>query len=336
MIVLEITAMQKRKLGNTERGLSAIGLGCMGLSEFYGPPMERSAAIKLLHEAIELGVEHFDTAEMYGIGGANEKLLGEAFADRRDRVFIATKFGPIRDFETGEFTGLDGSPENCRRAVEGSLQRLCTDVIDLYYLHRIDPTTPIEESVAAMAELVAEGKVRAIGLSEASGDTIRRAAKIHPISAVQSEYSIFSRDIETGVIPACLEVGASLVAYSPLGRGMLTGRFKTETLGEGDWRLTTPRYQGKAYAANVALVDEIEAVASAKSCTPAQVALAWVIGHGEHVLALTGTTKLENLKSNLGTYDVALSDDERTTLDALADRVKGNRYDEWGMAGING
>jgi aryl-alcohol dehydrogenase-like predicted oxidoreductase len=308
----------------------------MGLSEFYGPPMEQSAAIKLLHEAIELGVEHFDTAEMYGIGGANETLLGEAFADRRENVFIATKFGPTRDFETGAFTGLDGSRANCRRAVEGSLQRLHTDVIDLYYLHRVDPATPIEETVAAMAELVTEGKVRAIGLSEASGDTIRRAAKIYPISAVQSEYSIFSRDIEADVIPACLEVGASLVAYSPLGRGMLTGRFKTETLGEGDWRLTTPRYQGEAYASNVALVDEVEALALTKSCTPAQVALAWVIGRGEHIMPLMGTTKLENLKSNLGAYDVELSDDEQTTLDALANRVMGDRYDEWGMASING
>ena len=328
--------MQKRKLGNTEREFPTIGFGCMGLSEFYGPPMEQSAAIKLLHEAIDLGVEHFDTAEMYGIGGANEKLLGEAFADRRERVFIATKFGPKRDFETGEFIGLDGSRENCRRAVEGSLQRLRTDVIDLYYLHRVDPATPIEETVAAMAELVSEGKVRAIGLSEASGNTIRRAAKIHPIAAVQSEYSIFSRDIETDVIPACLEIGASLVAYSPLGRGMLTGRFKTETLGEGDWRLTTPRYQGEFYAANVTLVDEIEAVASTKSCTPAQVALAWVIGRGEHIMALTGTTKLKNLKSNLGAYDVELSNDEQEALNALADRVMGDRYDEWGMAGING
>jgi len=328
--------MQKRTLGNTKRELPTIGLGCMGLSEFYGPPMEQRAAIKLLHEAIELGVEHFDTAEMYGIGGANETLLGEAFADRRDRVFIATKFGPKRDFKTGEFIGLDGSRENCRRAVEGSLQRLRTDVIDLYYLHRVDPATPIEETVAAMAELVAEGKVRAIGLSEASGDTIRRAAEIHTISAVQSEYSIFSRDIEADVIPACLEIGASLVAYSPLGRGMLTGRFKSETLGEGDWRLTIPRFQGEAYAANVALVDEIEAVASTKSCTPAQVALAWLIGRGEHIMILTGTTKLENLKSNLGAYNVEVSNDERMALDALADRVKGDRYDEWGMASING
>ena len=328
--------MQKRLLGNTERKLPAIGLGCMGLSEFYGLPTEQSTAIRLLHEAIELGVEHFDTAEMYGIGGANETLLGKAFVNRRDQVFIATKFGPKRDFQTGEFIGLDGSRDNCRRAAEGSLQRLRTDVIDLYYLHRVDPSVPIEETVAAMAELVSEGKVRAIGLSEASGETIRRAAQIHPISAVQSEYSIFSRDIEAEVIPACLEVGASLVPYSPLGRGMLTGRFKTEILGEGDWRLTTPRYQGEAYTANVALVDKVEAVASTKSCTPAQVALAWVISRGEHIMLLTGTTNLENLKSNLGSYDVELSDDEQTTLDALADRVMGNRYDEWGMASING
>ncbi|MFC1854107.1 aldo/keto reductase [candidate division CSSED10-310 bacterium] len=328
--------MQKRTLGNSQRELPTIGLGCMGLSEFYGPPTEQIAAIKLLHEAIELGVEHFDTAEMYGLRSANESLLGEAFEDRRDRIFIATKFGPIRDLETGEFTGINGSRENCRRAVEGSLQRLRTDVIDLYYLHRVDPTIPIEETVAAMAELVAEGKVRAIGLSEASGDTIRRAAEIHPISAVQSEYSIFSRDIEAEVIPACLEVGASLVAYSPLGRGMLSGRFKTETLREGDYRSMTPRYQGEAYAANVALVDEIEAVASTKSCTPAQVALAWVIGRGEHVMTIPGTTKLENLKSNLGAYEVQLSDDEQATLDALADRVMGDRYDEGGMAIING
>ena len=328
--------MFKRKLGNSQRQLPVIGLGCMGLSEFYGPPTERAAAIRLLHEAIELGVEHFDTAEMYGIRSANESLLGEAFADRRDRVFIATKFGPTRDWETGMPTGIDGSRENCRRAVEGSLQRLQTDVIDLYYLHRVDPNTPIEETVGAMAELVSEGKVRAIGLSEASGDTIRRAASVHPVSAVQSEYSIFARDIESDVIPACLEVGASLTAYSPLGRGMLSGRFKEEALGEGDWSAMNPRFQGDAFAANVALVDEIEAVAAAKSCAPAQVALAWVISRGEHVLTIPGTTRLENLKTNLGSYDVSLSPSELEALDALADKVKGERYDERGMAAING
>jgi aryl-alcohol dehydrogenase-like predicted oxidoreductase len=307
----------------------------MGLSEFYGPPTEQGAAIRLLHEAVDLGVEHFDTAEMYGIGSTNESLLGEAFHDRRDKVFIATKFGPLRDPATGEFTGIDGSRENCRRAVEGSLQRLKTDVIDLYYLHRVDPSTPIEETVGAMAELVAEGKVRAIGLSEASGDTIRRAAKIHPIAAVQSEYSIFSRDIEAAVIPACVDTGATLVAYSPLGRGMLSGRFKEESLGEGDFRSFTPRFQGDAYASNVALVDEIEAIASARSCTPAQIALAWVLGRGEQVMTIPGTTRLENLKENLSAYDIRLSDDEQASLDNLADRVMGDRYDEQGMAIID-
>ena len=327
--------MQRRILGQTEKTLPPIGLGCMGLSEFYGPPTEQKAAIKLLHKAIELGVEHFDTAEMYGIGSANESLLGEAFHDRRDKVFIATKFGPTRDPETGEFTGIDGSRANCRRAVEGSLERLKTDVIDLYYLHRVDPNTPIEETVTAMGELVSEGKVRAIGLSEASGDTIRRAAKIHPISAVQSEYSIFSRDIEASVIPACIEVGASLVAYSPLGRGMLSGRFKSESLGEGDFRSMTPRFQGEAYEANVALVDEIETIATAKSCTSAQIALAWVLGRGEHVMTIPGTTKLENLQANLGAYEIQLSEDQQATLDQLADRVMGDRYDEQGMSIIN-
>ena len=326
--------MQRRTLGNTQTVLPAIGLGCMGLSEFYGPPTEQRAAIKLLHQAIELGVEHFDTAEMYGMG-ANESLLGEAFHDRRDKVFIATKFGPTRDPETGDFTGIDGSRENCRRAVEDSLKRLKTDVIDLYYLHRVDPATPIEETVGAMAELVAEGKVRAIGLSEASGDTIRRAAKIHPVSAVQSEYSIFSRDIEAAVIPACIEVGASLVAYSPLGRGMLSGRFKEESLAEGDFRSTTPRFTGEAFQANVALVDEIESIAAAKSCKPAQVALAWVIGRGDHVMTIPGTTRLENLRINLGAYSIQLSGDEQAALDRLADRVKGDRYDERGMSIID-
>ncbi len=326
--------MRRRVLGNTQKTLPAIGLGCMGLSEFYGPPTEHGSAIRLLHEAVELGVEHFDTAEMYGIG-ANESLLGEAFHDRRDKVFIATKFGPTRDPKTGEFTGIDGSRENCRRAVEGSLKRLRTDVIDLYYLHRVDPTTPIEETAAAMAELVSEGKVRAIGLSEASGDTIRRAARIHPVSAVQSEYSIFSRDIEAAAIPACIEIGATLVAYSPLGRGMLSGRFKAELPGEGDFRSITPRFQGEAFKANVALVDEIEVVATANSCTPAQIALAWVLGRGEHVMTIPGTTKLENLQDNLGAYRVRLSDDQQATLDQLADRVMGDRYDERGMSIID-
>jgi aryl-alcohol dehydrogenase-like predicted oxidoreductase len=323
-------------LGQTETRLPAIGLGCMGLSEFYGPPTDQKMAVKLLHAAIDLGVQHFDTAELYG-RGANETLLGEAFCDRRDKVFIATKFGPLRDPETGAALGIDGSRANCRRAVEGSLKRLQTDVIDLYYLHRVDPATPIEETVGAMAELVWEGKVRALGLSEAAADTIRRAARVHPISAVQSEYSIFSRDIEDSVIPACLEVGATLVGYAPLGRGLLSGRFKPDVRpGERDFRTSTPRFQGDAYEANVALAAEIIALASAKACQPAQVALAWVLSRGKHVMTIPGTTNRENLKVNLGAYVIVLSDNELKRLDALACRVKGDRYDERGMAIING
>ena len=330
------TNMPSRSLGHSQWELPVIGLGCMGLSEFYGPAMEPNAAIKLLHEALDLGVVHYDTAEIYGMGAANETLLGQAFVDRRERVFLASKFGVMRNFDTGEFTGLDGSAANCRRAIEGSLQRLQTDHLDLYYLHRVDPATPIEETVSAMAALVAEGKVGAIGLSEASGATIRRAAKIHPIAAVQSEYSLFSRDIESDVIPACLEVGASLMAYSPLGRGLLTGRFREERLTEGDWRATTPRFQGEGFAANVTLAREIQAMAHSKGCTPAQLALAWVLSRGTNILALTGTTKLANLKDNLGACTVELSAEEQASLEGLAPRVVGDRYDAWGMAGING
>ncbi|MEM9056273.1 MAG: aldo/keto reductase [Pseudomonadota bacterium] len=327
--------MKQRTLGRTDRSLPAIGLGCMGLSEYYGPATEHKAAVRLLHEAMERGVVHFDTAEIYGLGSTNERLLGEAFSDRRDKVFIATKFGPVRDPKTGEFTGIDGSRANCRRAVEGSLERLQTDVIDLYYLHRVDADTPIEDTVGAMAELVQEGKVRAIGLSEAAGDTILRAAAVHPVSAVQSEYSLFSRDIEASVIPACLEIGATLVAYSPLGRGMLSGRFKHEAPRDGDFRGTTPRFTGEALAANTALVDELEAIADARDCAAAQVALAWVLAQGEHIMTIPGTTKSAHLVSNLGAYDVALSAAELEKLDRLADRVVGERYSESGMAIIN-
>ena len=325
-----------RSLGQTGIKLPAIGLGCMGLSEFYGPPTEKSAAIDLLQQAIELGVRHFDTAELYG-NTANEVLLGEAFRGHRDNVFIATKFGPVRDPDTGEMLGLDGSRKNCRRAIEGSLKRLKTETVDLYYLHRVDPATPIEETVTAMAELVAEGKVRQIGLSEASAETIRRAAAIHPISAVQSEYSIFTRDIEEQVIPACQEVGASLVAYSPLGRGMLSGKFDADSPpGQQDYRSSSPRFQGDAYQANLALVREIEAVADAMNVSSSQVALAWLLARGEHVMTIPGTTRLGNLQSNLGAAGVTLDSQHLATLDRLADQVKGNRYDERGMSIING
>ena len=338
----------KRALGKNLLTVEPLGLGCMGLSEFYGPPTEERAAIALLHEAIEAGVDHFDTAESYGVGSANETLVGKALAGRREQVVLATKFGPMRDPVTGVRAGLDGSRANCRRAVEGSLRRLGTHYIDLYYLHRVDPNTPIEVTVAAMAELVAEGKVRAIGLSEASGDTIRRAAKVHPIAAVQSEYSIFSRDIEVDVLPACREVGATLVAYSPLGRGLLTGHFTADSKpGDTDFRgLMQPRFAGSAYAANLALVQEIARVAEASSgagsargdapVLPSQVALAWVLARGQDVVAIPGTTKSKNLRDNLGAYRVELSVSQLERLNTLADHVQGTRYDEAGMARLNG
>jgi aryl-alcohol dehydrogenase-like predicted oxidoreductase len=294
-----------------------------------------------LHAAIELGVNHFDTAEMYGLG-ANEKLLGDAFADRRDKVRIATKFGPKFIFDdAGKPTGttVDGTPENMRRAVENSLAYLKTDVIDLYYLHRVDPNVPIEETVGAMGELVREGKVRALGLSEASAGTIRRAHATHPIAAVQSEYSIFSRDIEDGVLPALDEIGATLVAYSPLGRGLLTGAMSRDNKpgGDGEYRQAAmqPRFADGAYEANLALVEEVGSVADHHRATPGQVALAWVLGRGDNIVAIPGTTRLKNLKTNLGSADVDLTDDQIARLDALADRVQGARYNEAGMSAVN-
>ena len=336
--------MMKRALGQQLLNVEPLGLGCMGLSEFYGPPTEERVAIALLHEAMALGVDHFDTAESYGVGSANEILVGKALTGRRESVVLATKFGPMRDPVTGVRGGLDGTRTNCRRAVEGSLRRLGTSYIDLYYLHRVDPNTPIEVTVAAMAELVAEGKVRAIGLSEASGDTIRRAAKVHSIAAVQSEYSIFSRDIEGDVLPACREVGATLVAYSPLGRGMLTGQFTADSKpGDTDFRgLMQPRFAGSAYAANLALVQEIGRVAEAAGAggdspvLPSQVALALVLARGQDIVAIPGTTKSKNLRENLGAYRVELNASQLERLNQLADQVQGTRYDAAGMARLNG
>ncbi len=328
--------MAQKELGQTGIKLTQIGLGCMGLSEFYGPPTEEADAIALLHEAIDLGVDHFDTAEAYGVG-RNESLLGKAFSDRRDKVRIATKFGFVRDPDSGASQGLDGSKENCRKAAEGSLRRLQTDHIDLYYLHRVDPNTPIEETVTEMAKLVEEGKVGAIGLSEVSGATLRRAQAIHPISAVQSEYSIFSREIEQDVLPVCIETGTSLVAYSPLGRGILTGSFKRDSkISETDFRGSMqPRFSGDAYAANLALVDKILDLASSLNVTAAEIALAWVIAKQDNVLPIAGTTKLANLKTNIAAMELSLDTQTIAALDALADQVEGTRYNEAGMTVVN-
>lgn len=330
--------MIRRTIGKDGPAVNAIGLGCMGMSFAYGPAIPDADAVKLLHAALDLGVDHFDTAEMYGFGD-NEKLLGQAFQDRRDRAFIATKFGPIMDRATGMRMGVDGSAENAKRALDQSLQSLRTDHVDLWYLHRRDLKRPIEETVGAMADMVKAGKVKAIGLSEVTAETLRRAAAVHPIAAVQSELSIFTRFAEDdGVIAACRDVGATFVAYSPLGRGMLTGSFTKDWKPEGwDFRATmAPRFQGEALEANIALVEEIARVASGLGASLGQVALAWVLARGDNIVTIPGTTKLANLKSNIAAADVKLTPDALARLDALARHVKGERYDESGMKSVNG
>ena len=328
--------MIKRKIGGS-RPLNAIGLGCMGISFAYGPAMADDDAVSLLHQAVDLGVDHFDTAEMYGLGHS-EQMLGKAFHDRRDRVFIATKFGPIYNTETRQRLGVDGSAANAKRALEQSLRYLQTDHIDLWYLHRRDFSRPIEETVAAMADAVKEGKVRSIGLSEVTADTLRAAAKVHPIAAVQSEFSIFTRFVESdGILDACKDVGATLVAYSPLGRGMLAGWSKDWQANGFDFRATmAPRFQGDALENNLALVEEIAKVATDLDATAGQVALAWVLQRADNIVAIPGTTKVSNLKQNLGAADVKLTPAAVAKLDALAAKVKGERYNEDGMKGVNG
>lgn len=328
--------MIRREIGRTGRDVNAIGLGCMGMSVAYGEPMNEADAVKLLHAALDRGVDHFDTAELYGFG-ANETLLGAAFHDRRDKAFIATKFGPVGNLADRTVRGVDGSEANMRRAIEQSLRLLRTDHVDLYYLHRKDPALPIEETVGAMAKLVQEGKIGAIGLSEVNAETLRRAQTVHPIAAVQWEYSIFTRDIENEVLPLCWDTGVSVVAYSPLGRGMLTGAFtRDHRPGEGDYRTAiNPRFQGQAYEANLALVEEIERVAKARGALPSQIALAWVLAAKPNVVTIPGTTKLANLESNLAAAEIALTEAETASLDALAAKVSGDRYDERGMTLVN-
>jgi len=330
--------MLSRNLGRSGISVSAIGLGCMGLSEFYGKPAQDAEAVALLHRAVDLGVTHFDTAEIYGMG-SNERLLGKAFAGRWDQIVLATKFGPKRDPATGAFIGVDGSPANVRKSCEDSLKRLGAERIDLYYLHRVDTATPIEDTVGELANLVKEGKIRAIGLSEASAATLERAHAVHPVAAVETEYSIFSRDVEKDILPTCVKLGVSLVAYSPLGRGMLTGRYaKTSDLpaGETDYRAQMqPRFQPGNVENNLKLVEAVKDIASRKGRPPAQVALAWVLDQGEHVAAIFGTTKTANLETNLGALDCRLTDEERSELNTLADKVMGDRYSPYEMAAVN-
>lgn len=312
--------MKKRHLGS-DLTVSALGLGCMGMSHAYGPSSDESAAIATLHRAVELGVTLFDTAEVYG-PYKNEILVGKALKPVRDRVVIATKFGFRIDPDKPSaemITGTDGRPENVRAVAEASLKRLDTDVIDLFYQHRIDPAVPIEETVGAMAGLVAKGKVKALGLSEASAETIRRAHAVHPIAAVQSEYSLWSRDPEeNGVLETCRELGIGFVPYSPLGRGALTGALKsTAGLTADDFRRSLPRFQPENFEANLALVTLLEDMAREKGVAPAQLALAWVLAQGDFIVPIPGASKVPHLEQNIAAADIALSADEAERLGAL-------------------
>jgi aryl-alcohol dehydrogenase-like predicted oxidoreductase len=317
--------MRKRTLG---QGLevSAMGLGCMGMSEFYGGGDE-AEAIRTIHRALELGIDFLDTADMYG-PFTNEKLVGRAIADRRDTVVLATKFGNVRG-ENGERLGIDGSPEYVREAIDASLQRLGVDHVDLYYQHRVDKTVPIEETVGAMAELVQQGKVRHLGLSEASPQTIRRAHAVHPITALQTEYSLWTRDPEAEVLPTVRELGIGFVAYSPLGRGFLTGRFRSpDDFEEGDFRTNHPRFQGENFQRNLDLVERVRAIADEKDCTPGQLALAWVLRRGEDVVPIPGTKRVPYLEENAAAAGVELTDEDIARLDEVAPMgvAAGERY----------
>jgi len=306
----------------------------MGMSEFYGPA-EDARSIAVIHRALELGANHLDTADVYGVG-ANETLVGRAIADRRERAFVATKFGNVRAPD-GSFLGLDGRPEHVHRACDASLRRLGVDTIDLYIQHRVDPKTPIEETVGAMAELVRAGKVRHLGLSEAAPATLRRAHAIHPIAALQTEYSLWSREPEAELLALCAELGVTFVAYSPLGRGFLTGAIRAaDDLDASDWRRGNPRFAPDNLAANLALADVLRELADAKGCTPAQLALAWVVGH-DGVVAIPGTRSLGRLEENVAARDLVLAPDEIARLEAAfpADAAAGTRYTEGGMRNVN-
>jgi aryl-alcohol dehydrogenase-like predicted oxidoreductase len=317
--------IQKRQIGSLT--VSALGLGCMGMSEFYGTPDE-PAGIDTIHRALDLGVTFLDTADMYG-PFTNERLVGRAIADRRDEVQLATKFGNERNPD-GSWVRVNGTPDYVRRACDASLERLGVDHIDLYYQHRVDKTVPIEETVGAMAELVAAGKVRHLGLSEAGADTIRRAHAVHPVTALQSEYSLFTRDLEDEILPVLRELGIGLVPYSPLGRGMLTGAVTRESLGSDDSRATGrfPRFSGDALDANLALVERITDLASRKGCTPGQLALAWVLAQGDDVAPIPGTKRVRYLEENVGAAEVELSGDDLAALERAVprDAVAGERY----------
>ena len=326
--------MKRRNLGSLD--VPAMGLGCMGMSAFYGTTDE-GEALATIDRALELGCNFLDTAEMYG-PFTNEELVGKATAGRRDEVVIATKWGirfaPTEDNPTNRV--LDGSAENARNSIEGSLKRLGTDHVDLWYLHRVDFNRDIEETVGAMADMVKEGKVRHIGLSEAAPETLRRAHAVHPITALQTEYSLWTRDAEAEILPTCRELGIGFVAYSPLGRGFLSGRFKSpDDLDENDFRRHGPRFQGDALEQNLKLAAKVEELAAEKSCTPGQLALAWVLAQGDDVVPIPGTKRRTYLEENLAAVDVELTADDLARIDAEMPAATGDRYDAIGMLTVN-
>jgi aryl-alcohol dehydrogenase-like predicted oxidoreductase len=328
--------MKKRKLGYTDEYVSPVGLGCMGMSGIYGPADDESG-LKTLHRALELGCNFWDTADVYGLGH-NEELVGKALKGKRDEVFLCTKFA-LTALSNQPGLSINGRPEYVRTAIDKSLQRLGVDHVDLYYQHRVDKTVPIEETVGAMAELVQAGKVRYLGLSEASSETLRRAVKVHPIAALQSEYSLWSLDVEDEILATIRELGIGLVAYSPVGRGFLTGAIKSpEDLPENDWRRSSPRFQGENFYKNLALVDKVKEIADAKGCTASQLALAWLLHQGDDIIPIPGTKRIGFLEENVKAADVQLSAAELQQLRDLMprDEVAGARYPERGMATVNG
>ncbi len=330
--------MLTRTLGTSGLSVSALGLGCMGMSDFYDPKLQNEAdSIAVIHAFLAAGGSFLDTADMYGVG-KNEELVGKAIRDRRGAVVLATKFANVRDPATGAFLGVRGDAAYVRSSCEASLKRLGVEHIDLYYQHRVDPKVPIEETVGAMAELVKAGKVRHLGLSEAAPATIRRAAKVHPIAALQTEYSLWSRDVEAEILPTVRELGIGFVAYSPLGRGFLTGKFKTaDDIAADDWRRNMPRFQGENLTKNLALVSRVESLAAAKGCTATELALAWVLARGNDIVPIPGTKRLHYLRENLKALDVQLTAAERAEIDANlpAGNAAGERYPAHSMAAVN-